>query len=237
MQTIKKKFSVVVVLSVLICIGLSIIFLDNINSYTFKKDASYYINGTEYKIGKGSKVKIDSDENVTLMLGNKEQIKANSLPAFFNDDQIVIMNKMIYYYPSFDNKFEKYKLSSFVNVEYNFDTDFVTFSKNNTSKENQNGFLYDGHNTYVFLENMTIYFNDKKINVSPLSYAIVEYNNWVQIFDYKTKVYTFENIIGHATGKSKGYTIDLTYSTINYNGNESLMPCNTDLLRDYLGEK
>lgn len=237
MQTIKKKFSVIVVLSVLICIGLSIIFLDNINSYTFKKDASYYINGTEYKIGKGSKVKIDSDENVSLMLGNKEQIKANSLPAFFNDDQIVIMNKMIYYYPSFDNKFEKYKLSSFVNVEYNFDTDFVTFSKNNTSKENQNGFLYDGHNTYVFLENMTIYFNDKKINVSPLSYVIVEYNNWVQIFDYKTKVYTFENIIGHATGKSKDYTIDLTYSTINYNGNESLMPCNTDLLRDYLGEK
>lgn len=237
MQTIKKRIKIIVLLSVLICIGLSIIFLDNLNSYTFKKDASYYINGMEYEIGKGSKVKIDSNEKATLLLGNKKQLEIGGLPAFFDDNQIVTLNKMIYYYPSFDDKFEKYRIPSFVNVEYNSETDFATFSKNGTRKENQKGFLYDGHNTYVFLENMTIYFNDKKVNVTPLSFAVVEYNNWIQLFDYKTKTYTFENIVGHATGKNSEYSIDLTYSTITYNGNESLMPCNTDLLRDYLGEK
>ena len=233
---IKKKVSIIVILSVLICVGLSILFLDNVNSYTFKEDASYYINGIDYTIGKGSKAKIDSNEKVNLLLGNKSEIQIGSLPAFFSDNKLVSLNKMMYYYPSFDKKFEKYRISSFVEMSYDPENNFVTFSKNASKKQNQKGFLYDGHNTYVFFENMTISFNDKNIKVAPLSYVISEYNNWIQIFDYNSKTYTFENIIGSVTGRTDEYSIDLTYSTINYDGNESLMPCDVDLLRDYLGE-
>lgn len=232
----KKKLSIIAVLCVLICVGLSIIFLSNVNSYKFKEDASYYVNGDKYPVYKGSRAKLNKDKSVTLTLKGNDVLEISGLPAYFdNSNKIVLLNKMTYYKPSFDSKFEKYKLNSFTEIEYDEDTGDITFTNGTKTKTSQTGFLYDGKNSFVFFEDTIIDYNGQKEYVKPLSFIVVERDSWIQIYNKENDKFIFDQLngFGMARNLNEGYEINMTYGKIFYGQKESIMPSNTEVLRDF----
>lgn len=51
-------------------------------------------------------------------------------------------------------------------------------------------FLYDGKDTYLFFEPITVTWNKNSVDISPLSYVIVKYNQTINVYDRKKDVYS-----------------------------------------------
>lgn len=110
------------------------------------------------------------------------------------------------------------------------------FKKNNT-KNIKNTFLYDGRDMYFFLENMTITIGKKKYEVSPLSYAIVNYRQNVEIYNYDKNEYTVvdektatSNSDVIATNKNEDYSINMSVDSFKTNSVDQLLIKNMEYI-------
>ena len=59
-----------------------------------------------------------------------------------------------------------------------------SFSDGNLKAENAGGYLFDGVDTYIFLENTELRWDGGSVEVPALSYAVARYGNTLQYFDY-----------------------------------------------------
>lgn len=236
----KKLLSIIAVLCVLICIALSIVLLDNVETYKFDNNAYYFVNGIVYDIPQGSLGKVDGDGNISFELKNAlEDVEFSTLPAYYvNQNKIVTVDKLTYFYPNYD-RLEKYCINPFTEVEFNYDSKFAKFSKNNQTRQNQYGFLYDGNGTYVFLDEFEIYFGDESYYLPALSYITVVKDSYIQFYDYSTDEFFEYEIDGsvYAVDSQGIYTLNMSYSTVDYSGVESILPASADILRVYLEGK
>lgn len=51
-------------------------------------------------------------------------------------------------------------------------------------------FLYDGKDTYSFFEPITVTWNKNSVNISPLSYVVVKYNQTIDVYDREKDIYS-----------------------------------------------
>lgn len=233
---IKRKLGIIAVLCVLICAALSVLFLDNVERYKFKQEAIYFVNGMDYGISEGSNAVIDDEGYAIITLKNKQVLDRNTIPAYFvGEDKILLLSKLAYYCPSYDAMFSASKLLPFTQISFNDDSLYSNISRNSKSKSEQTGFLFDGYETFVFLEPMKIKYDDKTINVSPLSFMMVNYGNWVQIYNQETNEYTYDDTSDYvvATNSDSSYSINVATRTITFNGKDTLLISNIDMMKDY----
>ena len=237
---IKKKLGIIAVLCVLICAGLSVLFLDNVERYKFKQEAIYFSNGMDFGISEGSSAIIDDEGYAIITLKNKQVLDRNTIPAYFvGEDKVLLLSKLAYYCPSYDAKFSASKLLPFTQISFKKDTLYSDISRNNDSKTEQNGFLFDGSETFVFLEHMKIRYDDKLIDVSPLSYMIVNYGNWVQIYNHETNEYIYDETSDYvvATNIESSYSINIATRTVTFKGKDTLLISNISMMKDYFSGK
>lgn len=237
---IKKKLGIIAVLCVLICAALSVLFLDHVERYKFKQDAIYFVNGMDYGIQEGSVAEINDEGNAIITLPNKQVLDENTIPAYFyGQNKILLLSKLAYYCPSYDAKFSTSKLLPFTQISYNSETLYSTLSRNNDKKQEQSGFLFDGYETFVFLEPMKIKYDNKIINISPLSYMMVNYGNWVQLYDPSTNDYIYDETSDYvfATNSDQSYSINVATRTITFNGKDTLLISNIEMMKEYFAGK
>lgn len=100
------------------------------------------------------------------------------------------------------------------------------------------GFLYDGKSTYVFLDDMTVTWNGHALHMPPLSYAIVVYNQRIELYPYGGEpVVEQTGQISITASADKGYTIDLGSCILtNAEGFESLLISEPSLMAPFTGE-
>ena len=101
----------------------------------------------------------------------------------------------------------------------------------------EEGFLYDGKQTFVFLDKMTISWDGKVVEMEPLSYAIVVYNQRIELYPYKgTPTLEQTGPCDVVASAQKGYTIDLSKSILkNAEGFESLLISEPSLMDPFEG--
>lgn len=91
-------------------------------------------------------------------------------------------------------------------------------------------FLYDGNDLYFFIENTTLTVNGEEIKLSPFSYVIAKYNNYVSYYDKGTDTYKTIKTDNNAIVKSEYYTIDISKDSIDYYGDDILLTVNIENL-------
>ena len=237
---VKKKIGIIMILLSLISLSLAYLFLTSVDDYKMSDDAYFHVNGVEYSIDKNEVVEVIDD--TTLKISDFE-LGANtySFPIYYrNGNKILLTSKMLYHEPSYQTTIKKYKLKQLTEITYNASSLNVSFSRDNNSSNEYNGFLYDGKNTYIFLEKMSLTYNDKEIAIAPLSCAIVEYNSLIQIYDVGNAEYYFEelNTAAIATAQNGLYSINLSTDVVSYGTSDIVLISSIDVYEDYFtGER
>ena len=177
------------------------------------------------------------DDTSQLVLEDKRVVHLDSTPIFYKD----ILGKVL-----FPTKMEVVftdtgvvnRLDSFTNIIQDSYVMYAKkFNKDNTKSLN-NAFIYDGNDLYFFLEEMTVTVGEKKYEISPLSYVIVNYRQNVEIYNYDKDEYTIisedelpkDDII--ATNKNKDYKINMSVDSYSTNSSDHLLIKNIEHLNE-----
>ena len=105
-----------------------------------------------------------------------------------------------------------------------------TLTLGHKNAQSRGGFLYDGENTYIMLEETKLKVGTHEIELAPLSYVIVAYNQYAEYHnsaDNDYEWYALEN--SNVTGVTKsGYKIDFGKDSIDIGSGEALLFCAVD---------
>lgn len=223
-----------IILSVigLILVGVFIFFMirsrNNIEQYSFSKNAEiyYYIDDTlmEYK----GKIVLDRNNKVTNISAEESDWKVISEPIYFKDEEKVIFpNSMAVVRPTIG--FKQNRLNYFT-VLTNTDTN-IKMSNTDLDMSISNAFLYDGVNTYFFLDDIKLEYNDKSLDLPRFSYVRCGYKDYLYIYNYETKEMTADkeaNYIVYAS--TAGYKINLSTDNLSVGENSFVLAKDIDKL-------
>ena len=185
------------------------------------------------------KLEIFEQENSKqLVLEDGKIIYLDSTPIYYKDTlgKVLFPSKMEVVYPE---KGKVYMLDDFSNIIQDSNVMYAKRLKKDNKKSINNSFIYDGEDLYFFLEETTIKVGKKKYKLSPLSYAIVNYRQNIEFYDYKKDEYIIldeaqatSNSDVIATNKNKDYEINLSIDSFSTDYTDQLLIRNMDYLTE-----
>lgn len=206
--SIKWKIEIIITLLIIICALLGLLVNDKVETYEFKESATYFLNGINYSISEGDKVKIEEEQNIISRQDGTELV-ANGLPVYINNaDAILLINDMAYFKP--DGEYlDSYKLTCFSRVEHLNGSGAMEIEWETKKDIIKSGFLFDGKDTYVLIDNCYLEYNGRTIELSPLSYVIVYRSSYIEYYEAGTGKYELEMLETNVkiTSKERAYKI------------------------------
>ena len=180
---------------------------------------------------------VQKDDDVQLILESGKKIYLDSTPIYYKNvlGKMVFAKEMELVIPDLGC----YKLDKFTNVFK--ENKMMQIKKFNSSKAVaiNNGFIFDGNDLYFFLDDVTLTVGNTEYELSPLSYAIVNYRSNVEFYNYDNDEYTIiqdENSLNSdviANNKANNYSINLSLDSLKTDKNSQLLISNIGNLKGY----
>ena len=179
---------------------------------------------------KGKKEVYEIKDQIGLILENGNKVELDSTPIYYEDilGKVLLANEMEIVNIDSGN----FKLNKFTNI---FQENSLTYAKK-INKRNKKildkAFIFDGDDLYFFLDEMQIKIGDQEYTVSPLSYAIVNYRNNIEFYNYEKNEYTIINdeellnIDVLAICNLHNYTINMSVDSVKSEKNSKLLISN-----------
>ncbi len=234
----KRKVSLTILLMAagIVIVGVTTVLLITLN--TKKIDGGVYYYDTGVRFDRQDAVIKNDDENGAYLddsgNGETEKLTLSSAPLYYDGQpKIFLPVDCTINIPS---QRRAAKIAKFTEFE---DRQGAVFAKiGNDEYGIDEGFLYDGKSTYVFLDDTTVSWNGSAIGMPPLSYAIVVYNQRIELYPYGGEpVVEQTGQTGVTASTDKGYTIDLGSCILtNAEGFESLLISEPSLMEPFTGE-
>ena len=100
-----------------------------------------------------------------------------------------------------------------------------TLTSNHKFAQTRGGFLYDGEDTYIVLENTTLLIGGQEVELGPLSYVTVAYQQFAEYHNSLDNEHKLVQLSGvEVIGKvASGYMIDFGKDAINTGDGEALL--------------
>lgn len=181
---------------------------------------------------------VKTDNQKQLILENDKVIHLDSTPIYYKDTlgKVILPSKMEVVYP---DKGAIYRIEEFTNIIQDSKVMYAKRLKKEKIKGINNAFIYDGNDLYFFLEETTITVGKNKYKLSPLSYAIVNYRQNIEFYDYEKDEYTIlseeeatsANDV-KATNKNKDYVINMSVDSFSTGSTDQLLIKNVDYLTE-----
>lgn len=237
---IKLKVEIIIALLVIICALLGFLTNQKVDTYGFNENAIYYINDVEYRIEKGDKAYFDTKSNqMIISRSDGTKLASSGLPVYIdNSDALLLINDMTYYKP-INGELKDYKLTYFTKIE-SLDGDEMKIEWE-TKKDFENiGFIYDGYDTYVVLDEVYLNYNGRTIELSPLSYIIVSRGDYVEYRDKKHNTYEIEYYNGDditISEKQGRYSIVASFDFVNIDENMYILQSGVSKYNPYFSKE
>ena len=145
-----------------------------------------YFEGVKFKYE--TKIKINKNTNKITKLTFKDvTVNLDSTPIYYADSKTALFpSNMIVSYPKLGSQ---NKINYYTKIYLDEDDD-VYLEYENKKKKLVGTIIYDANNLYFFTEDVTVSYGNNKIDLSPLSYIIVDtLNNKINVYDYKNDNY------------------------------------------------
>lgn len=179
---------------------------------------------------------INDDSGKQLILEDGRKVFLDSSPIYYKDilGKVLFTEKMELVNTDTGNT---YKLDEYTNILEESNKMYIKrLKKDKTTVVNNHSFIYDGSDLYFFLEETIIKIGKKKYEVSPLSYAIVNYKENIEIYDYDKdefiivdeKLAKSNKVI--ATNFDEDYTINMSVDSFSTYSSDQLIIKNIDYL-------
>jgi hypothetical protein len=149
-------------------------------------------------------------------------------PIYFQkvSNEALVSKNMLLVFPRINNK--NYKVPVFSKVTYESDSDSAFYYIGKKKIFLEDSFLYDGNDLYLFLYKTTIQAGDKTYELSPLSFAIVNYHSQLELYDKENDKYEIIENSNYDVIATLG-THKINLSTDMLNDNRLLLKSVTDL--------
>lgn len=188
---VKRFLSAFVGVAAMACIALAAVLLLTGDTYTLDDGSVHYYNGNTYTIQDGSELKLNSDGDTVMIIDGNEESTTN-LPIYnTNETSVVVPVDMTYYAPRTN---VEARVKYFSKLTMSGSQVYVESDGNRVAVSP--GFLYDGKDIYVFLEDVTLSFNGYTMELSAFSYVEAVYSANIMVFDYGTKEYLTDTAWG-----------------------------------------
>lgn len=175
---------------------------------------SFY-RGNTYSYPSGSNIEKTND-NIVLI--NKEY--NGGLPLMGNHN-VIVTGDMIYDAVS-TRRLGKVDASTIISNE-NGKILFTDSFQNDRQVEGENGFLYDGVNTFILLQDTILEFNDTSVNLSKLSCVIYE-SDMVTYYDFASRSGVSRELIKNTVSITcDSYRIDADTAVVTYPGGVTVL--------------
>ena len=223
-----KKNSIWIALLLIVVISLIMFFLNlNKDKYIINKhDMYYYIMDVKFDL-KG-KIELNRDKEITQLTIDDESFVLSSAPLYYKDEVKTLFPKnMSVIFPLTG----KQKKANYYTTIYN-EVGELFLKDRNYNKLINNAIMYDGKDLYYLVDKSFVSFDDKKIELNPMSYVIVDVlNDSIYIYNYdKDEILHFTNSKSNVIISTENYSINATLDVLNYNGGSRLLIRNVDQL-------
>lgn len=115
------------------------------------------------------------------------------------------------------------RLNRFTKVSEN--SGIIIYTSGKKKASSNGGFLFDGGDIYIFLEDTTLYIGSSAIELPAMSYAIAKYNRYVEYHNSETGE-TVNSALYETdvTARAKsGFELNLTNDVVYANGEEAII--------------
>ena len=200
-----------------------------------------------YKVSISNNYKVDSEVKVYQYLGNDKKytydaivsknrkdvivdfkpidvkISLDSTPIYINDKK----KNVVIFYKDMSVVMPTMSCAEYLAKGYSY----ITFEKSvyNMTTDKYHGklnhyFLYDGKDLYFFIEKVTLKVNNDSVELSPYSYVIARYNNYISYYDKASDTYkTIDVGNSGITVENEFYKIVVDKDIIDYNGENVIL--------------
>ncbi|MCC8059877.1 MAG: hypothetical protein LIO81_03410 [Clostridiales bacterium] len=152
-----------------------------------------YIGEVKREYEGASTLRLGEDGETTIKYGDVVSA-LDSRPLYQGDDNHILLPvKYIWANPEV-SRVKMFRLETFSTVTREGAS--ITLTDGELEKQNASGFLYDGRDTYIFLEQMTIQYGEESVDVPPLSFAVVDYDSVMNLYVRDSKEARIVDISG-----------------------------------------
>lgn len=182
-------FSVLVFLILLISLILLFIHFKGLKEYTYNEEYPIYQYFSGIKSIYTGKITLSSEDSITKIESNEGVSNISDAPIYFQDikNQVLTTKNMLLVIPRLVN--ENYKIKEFSKITYDAESENIFYEIGKNKIPLEESVLYDGSNLYLFLANTSVDVCGSKYDLSPLSYAIVNYKDQVEVYDVANDKY------------------------------------------------
>lgn len=181
----------------------------------------------------GDRLKLRHDKNsVTMKSNTVPETTADSTPIFYGGQDRLILPRTMAVCQTEQLRIGRCNYFSQLYME-----DGAVWVQDGQKKsKTEPGFFFDGSDLYLFPEAVTITWGDKSVTLPPLSYAVVRYNQSLELYNRETDSCTIE-LTGKQTVNATTSGCRVNMSTdilIDAQNNQILLFNNPELLPDIL---
>lgn len=146
------------------------------DTLTIKEPAYLCINGTRTELEAGATLYHKGDSTTIRFAGKKFDLE--TAPVITADESSIFMQRSCSLNRVDDDCI--YRLDYFTQISR--DAEGILIKRRNKESRDISGFLYDNSDTYVFLEPVTLSYNEEAIELEPMTIVQVSYMDRIQIF-------------------------------------------------------
>lgn len=148
-------------------------------------------------------------------------IKFGSIPIYYkNKDKVIFPSDVSVVMPTLNCA--EYRAIKYAYVTKSKDNYFMTTKK--YSDRLGRYFIYDGEDMYFFLDKVTLTVGDRKIELSPLSYVVARYRDYIYYYDKDTdKTETIKVDHDKSVVENDYYKIFVSLDNIDYFGTNVIL--------------
>lgn len=221
---VKKNYKIVIpAFIVLVLILVFIFYLIEVknNNYREKHDYAFYqyIKENKYEFD----MTLSTNKKGMLMDITPKNININfdATPIYYSTSTKVIFPKEVsVVFPMKTGAQYRVLKNSILTLK----NDIAYLKTVNYDDKLQFAFIYDGSDMYFFIDEVTLNINDEAINLSPMSYIYLRYNDSIEYYDYANDKYVVRDLNGAKISVTNNYLdVNLVDDSINYFGSEVLL--------------
>lgn len=189
------------------------------NFYQYFYGKKFEYSGIVSKNKRGVIVEVKKDDS---------DIKEDSTPIYSQDsDTVIFASDMSVVMPTFNCS--EYLALGYSYIEYK-DKGYKLIT-NKYSDNLGHYFLYDGSDLYFFIEDTTLKIGDEEVKLSPFSYVVAKYGDYVAYYDKKNDKYgTISVSDDESIIKNNYYTIYISRDIIDYYGTNVILTSDLKVL-------
>ncbi len=211
--------------------GVAYMLLSNIDTLKLKEPTFQHRIAMRFDYPESAKLQKDAD-GVYVVYGN-QKLLSDEFPIYTADRTKIFLPKdMSLVIPM--SELRSYRLPYFSAVEV--DELLVNVSRGNKYASVDNSFIYNGADTYIFLEPMTLVVGEEIIELGRFSTVLALHNILIEVYDTTTDTYRrIETGISEVSAKApSGYEINLGTDTVISKGSQYMLISKPELLGDFL---